>query len=214
MRKVLVYALCSSLLLVACGGKEEVTQSEDMKAPHVEAPEDRSPQVEPPQVNPPQVEPPQVNPPKVEPPKVTPPKVTPPKVNIPDVSIDTDDRQITMQVPDQLLFDFDKSDLRPESKEVLDKIAEALEEYDGADVYIHGHTDNVGDSQYNMELSKKRAEAVRGYLEEKGALAKVRVETKGYGDTKPIAPNDSKENQQKNRRVEIIIEPKTEGADH
>lgn len=72
-----------------------------------------------------------------------------------------------------------------------------------------GHTDNVGQKQYNMKLSEERAESVHAYLEEKGALDHLNVQIKGYGDTKPIAPNDTKANQQKNRRVEIVIEPKT-----
>lgn len=209
----------SLLFLVACGEtsgsvegdrpdvettEEEVPNEEDnVETTEVEVPDKRPPEVEAPDVEPPKVEVPHVEPPKVEA-----PHVEPPKVKIPEVNIETDDKQITMQVPDNVLFDFDKSDLRPESKEVLDKIAEALQEYDGADVQINGHTDNVGQKEYNMNLSEERAESVRSYLESQGALDKLNVQIKGYGDTKPIAPNDTKTNQQKNRRVEIVIEPK------
>ncbi|MEI3613644.1 OmpA family protein [Pseudogracilibacillus sp. SO30301A] len=202
----------SLLFLVACGKSKDSVKDDDrsdVESPVEDAPHEEQHNVEAPHVEPPKVEAPHVEPPEVEPPHVEPPEVEPPKVKVPEVNIKTDDKKITMEVPDNVLFDFDKSDLRPEAKNVLDKIAEALQEYDGADVQINGHTDNVGQKQYNMNLSEERAESVHAYLDDNGTLDHLNVKIKGYGDTKPIVPNDTKANQQKNRRVEIVIEPKT-----
>nr|WP_223280493.1 OmpA family protein [Virgibacillus halodenitrificans] len=112
-------------------------------------------------------------------------------------------------MPDHLLFDFDKSELKPEAKKILDKVIQDLQELEeGTDIQINGHTDNVGDSDYNQELSKERADAVWNYLKKNGDLNGLQVEKQGYGDTKPIASNKDEDGQEKNRRVEIVINPK------
>src|SRR5699024_2054090 len=129
-----------------------------------------------------------------------------PDVDLPNVKIEGDEEEITMQVPDGLLFDFDQHELRSEAKETLDEVAKALEQYDGSDVQINGHTDNQSDEEYNMNLSEKRATSVEDYLYNEGALDNVNAKTKGYGDTKPIASNDDEEGRQKNRRVEVVID--------
>lgn len=133
-----------------------------------------------------------------------------PDVKMPNVDIDGDEEEITLQVPDTLLFEFDKSNLKSEAKQTLDELVIVLEEYDGADVQINGHTDDSGDADYNMTLSEERAESVRDYLDERGALDEINVKTEGYGKTKPITSNDTDEGQQKNRRVEIVIETQGE----
>lgn len=130
----------------------------------------------------------------------------PPDVDLPDVDMDGEEDQITLQVPDDLLFDFDKSDLKSNAKKTLDELAKALEEYEGADVEINGHTDNNGGEGYNINLSEERAVSVEGYLDDKNALDDVDVETEGYGETAPIVSNETEEGQQKNRRVEIVID--------
>lgn len=70
---------------------------------------------------------------------------------------------------------------------------------------INGHTDNVGNKDYNMELSEKRAESVKDYLQGELETSEATFSTNGYGDTKPIASNDTENGQAKNRRVEIVI---------
>jgi OOP family OmpA-OmpF porin len=71
-------------------------------------------------------------------------------------------------------------------------------------IEIAGHTDNKGDKKYNQTLSQKRAETVVNYIVKKG-IAITRLTAKGYGDTTPIAPNDTEENKAKNRRTELKV---------
>ncbi len=103
-----------------------------------------------------------------------------------------------------LFFDFDKYTLRSESFAELNRVAEFLEEQPSIKVEIAGHTDNVGTEEYNMNLSKKRAEAVTNYLLKKG-VTKDRINTTHYGESRPKDTNDTKEGRQNNRRVEFTI---------
>jgi len=102
------------------------------------------------------------------------------------------------------LFDFDKSGLKSDTKVNLDKLAAILQKYPDTNIVIAGHTDSTGDDNYNMDLSKKRANAVSDYL----AIQNVnrnRVTVNWFGETKPIASNETKEGRIQNRRVEIAI---------
>jgi outer membrane protein OmpA-like peptidoglycan-associated protein len=101
-------------------------------------------------------------------------------------------------------FDSDKTELNPESRTELDKVAEMLNEQVTMRIEISGHTDNTGKSDYNLRLSQGRAESVKAYLLSKGISA-GRVETRGYGDTKPVAGNDTPEGKALNRRTEMKI---------
>jgi len=101
-----------------------------------------------------------------------------------------------------ILFDFDKSNIKPESYPVLDEVAEYLKANPKVKMEIQGHTDGKGKAAYNLKLSDRRAESVKKYLVDKG-IAADRLETKGYGLTKPVAPNDTEENRARNRRVEF-----------
>jgi OOP family OmpA-OmpF porin len=104
------------------------------------------------------------------------------------------------------LFDFDKSDLKPEGKEQIKRYREeAKEELSRADkLIITGHTDNKGAPDYNMNLSMRRAESVRDYMASIGIDPK-KMEIRGEGETKPIADNSTDEGRAKNRRVEVDI---------
>jgi len=131
-----------------------------------------------------------------------------PDLNPPEEVGMTVEEEIKMQVPDDLLFDFDESALKKEAKETLDAILEDLADLEeGTVIHINGHTDNVGESDYNMNLSEERAHAVWDYMQEHGKVDALDVHIKGYGDTKPIALNEEEEGRSKNRRVEIVINP-------
>lgn len=104
-------------------------------------------------------------------------------------------------VLDGVEFDTGKATIRPESFSRLDSVLEYLLHKKSAKVEISGHTDNVGKPETNKALSLKRAQACRDYLVSKGVEAS-RIEASGYGDEQPVAPNDSPENRQKNRRIE------------
>ncbi len=101
-----------------------------------------------------------------------------------------------------LFFDFDKADLKPESYPELGRLSDILRQNSSMGIEISGHTDNKGTSQYNFELSRKRAEAVQDYLKFSLRLSN-KIVAKGFGSSLPIAANDSEEGRALNRRVEI-----------
>ncbi len=103
-----------------------------------------------------------------------------------------------------IFFDIDKFTLRPESYPELNRIVELLEEQNSIKVEISGHADNTGTDEHNNKLSKNRAQKVSDYLIQKG-IARERITTTGYGESRPAATNDTKEGRQKNRRVEFTI---------
>lgn len=103
-----------------------------------------------------------------------------------------------------VFFDSGKSTLRPDSYTELNKLAKFMANKKTVNVEIGGHTDNVGVKEANQKLSEERANAVRNYLIKKG-IAAERVTAKGYGDSRPVASNDSESGKQKNRRTEVNI---------
>ena len=103
-----------------------------------------------------------------------------------------------------ILFDIDSYALKAETRNNLDKLSETLKKYDETKVKVLGHTDSTGSEEHNAELSKKRAAAVDSYLVARG-VADARLSTIGYGETDPIASNDTVEGRTLNRRVEIVI---------
>jgi outer membrane protein OmpA-like peptidoglycan-associated protein len=103
-----------------------------------------------------------------------------------------------------VFFDFDKATLRSESRMELDRWVKMLKENPTVVLEIEGHTDNIGDTNYNQRLSEKRVKSVAQYLVEQGVASK-RLETRGFGERKPIASNKTSEGRQKNRRVEVKI---------
>ncbi|RMG96205.1 MAG: OmpA family protein [Deltaproteobacteria bacterium] len=109
-------------------------------------------------------------------------------------------------------FDFNEATIKPESKPVLDKAIEVLKEFPEIRVEIVGHTDNVGTREFNLELSRRRAEAVRDYLV-RGGIDPSRLRVRGAGPDEPIAPNDTEEGRAKNRRTEFRILTKDDEPD-
>jgi len=103
-----------------------------------------------------------------------------------------------------ILFDIDKSGLRPVSETNLTKLAKILNKYPDTNILIEGHTDNTGTEDYNMALSKDRAQSVSRYLAT-AEVASARFSIAGYGETQPIVMNDTTEGRQKNRRVDIAV---------
>lgn len=100
-------------------------------------------------------------------------------------------------------FDYDKATLRPEAAATLDQMAETLKEWGDIKVEVAGHTDSRGRDAYNQRLSARRANAVRDYLIGKGIDAD-RLSAKGYGESMPVADNNTEEGRYKNRRVELV----------
>lgn len=107
-------------------------------------------------------------------------------------------------VQNDLLFAFDSFELSDEAKSILDKIVPVIEEIPETKVKIIGHTDNVGDKSYNMDLSLNRAKAVGEYLVNAG-IPKENIREIGKGFSMPVSDNDTEEGRAKNRRVELYI---------
>ncbi len=102
-----------------------------------------------------------------------------------------------------ITFDKNKSTIKPESEPALWNAYTTLKNYPQMKVEISGHTDNVGSRKSNVELSIRRANAVKEWLVKRG-IEPERIQTKGYGPDRPIVPNDSEENKRKNRRIEFL----------
>lgn len=103
-----------------------------------------------------------------------------------------------------ILFDVNSANIRNESAAALEEIGAMMEEHSDLRVSIEGHTDSDGDDAHNMALSEQRATAVRDYLIENYGIDASRLEAKGYGETVPVAPNETPAGKQENRRVEIV----------
>jgi outer membrane protein OmpA-like peptidoglycan-associated protein len=103
-----------------------------------------------------------------------------------------------------IYFDFNKSDLKPESESALKEIAKLLIGNPNLKVFIVGHTDNVGGIDYNMNLSQARAGAVVQALTKKYKVKPQQMKAYGVGQLAPVAPNKTEEGRAKNRRVELV----------
>jgi OOP family OmpA-OmpF porin len=102
-------------------------------------------------------------------------------------------------------FDFDKSTLRPQSIPILDAAAEVLKQYADLRIEIQGHTCWMGSDEYNINLSNARANSVLKYLTTEQMIDRARLVAKGYGESQPVATNETREGRERNRRVEFVI---------
>lgn len=119
--------------------------------------------------------------------------------------------EITIDLAADVLFEFDKANLLPAAEETLQKAAAFVRDRARGTVRIEGHTDSKGDDNYNLRLSRQRAESVRDWLVRKGNITTVQYAIDGLGEKKPVAPNekadgsDDPQGRQKNRRVQIVM---------
>jgi OOP family OmpA-OmpF porin len=121
-----------------------------------------------------------------------------------DKPVDAEGCTIVSVVLKNVQFESNSSELTAGSSEALDKAVAEMNKYDHLRIEIQAHTDDTGDANYNQSLSQKRAESVREYMVDKG-IAADRMEVKGYGESKPIADNNTREGRAANRRVELKI---------
>ena len=112
-------------------------------------------------------------------------------------------------------FDFDSDVIKPVSFDILNELGQALLNFDNKEntLLINGHTDSDGPEVYNVDLSKRRANAVKKYILDHFSLKDINLETKGYGESKPLLPNTSEFNKSRNRRVEIMMRKNGETAE-
>ena len=103
------------------------------------------------------------------------------------------------------LFDFNYAQSPPDAERTLTEVAEVLKAYGPRPMRIEGHTDSIASDDYNLKLSERRAQSVQSWLASRGGV-KAAFATKGWGEAKPVATNDTAAGRQQNRRVEVIIE--------
>jgi OmpA-OmpF porin, OOP family len=121
-----------------------------------------------------------------------------------DLKAKKTDRGLVVTLGD-VLFDTGKATLKPGAYSTVDRLAQALRESPNRKVVIEGHTDSVGNEEYNLQLSERRAQAVQAALFERG-VASNQISTTGKGEMVPVASNDTASGRQENRRVELIFQ--------
>ena len=110
-----------------------------------------------------------------------------------------------VSVQKAVLFKFDSADLKSADKSPLDEVASALSTNPDAIIVLEGHTDNVGNAEYNMKLGERRVDAVRRYLAIDKSVPVYKIEEISFGSEKPLAPNNSKDGREQNRSVSISV---------
>jgi outer membrane protein OmpA-like peptidoglycan-associated protein len=128
-----------------------------------------------------------------------------------DLQMKETDTEIRIELAADVLFDFDKADIRRDAGNALKQVGDIIKEKAKGAVRIEGHTDSKGSDAYNQKLSERRANSVRDWLVKNEGLKNVRFSTSGFGAKKPAVSNtkpdgsDDPEGRQKTRRVEIVI---------
>jgi len=141
------------------------------------------------------------DPPPLPPPPPPPPKAEPPK---PPPRVEVRDNKI--EIHEKIQFEYNDSKIKEVSYDLLNEIAQVIKDNPHIKkIQIEGHASSEGNDNYNMRLSDRRAKSVMEYLVSKGGIAADRLTAKGFGETKPIASNDTEEGREKNRRVEFNI---------
>ena len=116
---------------------------------------------------------------------------------------------ILVNLPDGVTFDVGSSTLKPAFRTTLNQVATSLQQYPSSLIDVYGHTDSTGSDAFNQTLSESRARTVAGYLVSQG-VGSARVRSQGFGETMPVASNDTADGRARNRRVEIKIVPVTQ----
>ncbi|WP_163557879.1 OmpA family protein [Halomonas sp. NO4] len=122
------------------------------------------------------------------------------------IGVDRRGDDIVLNMPSSVTFDFDSSALTTSARNALNDVASVLTQYTDTRVNIVGHTDSTGDASYNQRLSEQRAQSVGSYLAQAG-VARNRLNMTGYGESQPVASNDTEQGRAQNRRVEITLSP-------
>ena len=131
------------------------------------------------------------------------------KLEASGVSVTRDGDNIILNMPGNITFATNSYAVREDFRPVLDSVAEVLKEYKSTMIQIGGHTDSTGSHEYNMLLSKQRAQSVADVLGSFGVQT-VRMDIVGFGETQPVASNSADSGRARNRRVELILLPLTQ----
>jgi len=123
-----------------------------------------------------------------------------------DVQVIRRGDDLVLNLPSGITFATDSAAVQPQFQRTLDQVADTLAEYRETYIDVYGHTDSTGSDAYNQQLSERRALSVADYLSAHG-VQQARIGTRGYGETQPVASNDTDAGRAANRRVEIKIVP-------
>lgn len=116
------------------------------------------------------------------------------------------DLEVRVDLPADVLFDFDSADVRSDAAQALAHLATVIRAYPGGRVQIEGHTDAKGNDAYNQRLSERRAASVKSWLTEREVIPADQLATRGAGESRPVADNTTEAGRQRNRRVEVVIQ--------
>ena len=116
---------------------------------------------------------------------------------------------LILRMPSNVTFAFDSSAVQPQFRPTLDQVSQTLVSYNQTYIDVLGHTDSTGTDAYNQALSERRAQSVADYLSMRG-VARARMGIRGYGETQPIASNETEQGRSQNRRVEVKVVPVTQ----
>ncbi|MBI0475558.1 OmpA family protein [Sphingomonas sp. MA1305] len=123
-----------------------------------------------------------------------------------DVQVVREGDNLLLNIPSGITFAYDSAAVQPQFQRTLDQVADTLAQYNQTYIDVYGHTDSTGSDAYNQQLSERRAVAVADYLSSRG-VQPARIGTRGFGESQPIASNDTDAGRAANRRVEIKIVP-------
>jgi outer membrane protein OmpA-like peptidoglycan-associated protein len=122
-----------------------------------------------------------------------------------DLGATETDLEVRVELPADVLFDFDKADIRSDAASALAQLATLIRAYPSGSATLEGHTDSKGDDAYNQRLSEQRAGSVKRWLVERERIDAGRLTSRGWGERKPVAGNEDDAGRQRNRRVEVVI---------
>ena len=123
-----------------------------------------------------------------------------------DVSVVREGDDLILSMPSNVTFSTDSSTIQPQFRSTLDQVSSVLANYENTFVDVYGHTDSVGSEAYNQALSERRASSVADYLSTHGVNS-ARIAMRGFGETQPVASNETEEGRAAKRRVEIKLVP-------
>jgi outer membrane protein OmpA-like peptidoglycan-associated protein len=123
-----------------------------------------------------------------------------------DVQVTREGDNLILNIPSGITFGYNSSAVQPQFQRTLDQVADTLSQYNQTFVDVYGFTDSTGSDSYNQQLSERRAVSVADYLAAHGVQA-ARIGTRGFGESNPVASNDTEAGRAANRRVEIKIVP-------
>ena len=126
------------------------------------------------------------------------------KKNLPEAKVERVGEGIKVTLGSDILFDVNSASLKPTTRKALDDFAASLNKYEDTNIRVEGHADATGPDDYNLKLSRQRADAVASYLESR-SVKSSRVDEKGYGEAQPVADNTTEAGRAQNRRVDVAV---------